>query len=47
MKRILQDSATPLPRGAPAGHGAGVLNAHAALKQLDREIDQSMSKERN
>ncbi len=46
-KRILQDSATPLPRGAPAGHGAGVLNAHAALQQLDREIDKSISKERN
>ncbi len=46
VKRILQDSATPLPRGAPAGHGAGVLNAHAALQLLDREIDQSISKER-
>jgi subtilisin family serine protease len=47
VKRILQESATPPPRGAPAGHGAGVLNAYAALKQLNREIDQSMSKEHN
>jgi subtilisin family serine protease len=40
-RRILCDSAHPWPRGESfAGHGAGVLDAYAALQALDQEIDQ-------
>lgn len=42
IKRILTTSAQQWPR-APAGYGVGILDAHAALKKLDQEIDQSNS----
>lgn len=39
VRRILCESATPWsPRVAP-GHGAGILDTYAALRQLDSEID--------
>jgi subtilisin family serine protease len=40
IKRILTTSAQKWSR-APAGFGVGILDAHAALKQLDQESDQS------
>jgi subtilisin family serine protease len=39
VRRILCDSAQPWPQGVGEGHGAGVLNVHAALRALDHEID--------
>ncbi len=39
VRRILRASADPWPDARVKGHGVGILNAHAALQQLDREID--------
>jgi subtilisin family serine protease len=41
VKRILCESAQPWAAGFGSGSGAGILDAHAALRQLDGEIDQS------
>lgn len=38
---ILQKTARPWRPGEGAGGGSGVLNVHAALQQLDREVDQN------
>jgi len=38
--RLLRASSVPWPAGTAAGHGAGVLDAWAALRALDRELDQ-------
>jgi subtilisin family serine protease len=40
VSRLLCESARPLPAGTPTGHGRGVLDAHAALRRLEREIAQ-------
>jgi subtilisin family serine protease len=37
-RRILCESAQPWQGGSAYGHGAGILDAYAALQQLDREI---------
>jgi subtilisin family serine protease len=37
--RVLRESARPWPPGTPQGHGAGTLDVAAALRRLDREID--------
>ena len=47
VKRILAESAKPWSRGQSAGGGAGVLDAHAALRALDREIDRASQAGRN
>lgn len=39
VSRVLRESARPWPAGTPPGHGAGTLDAAAALRRLDREID--------
>jgi subtilisin family serine protease len=38
--RLLRVSAAPWPAGTGAGHGAGVLDAWAALRALERELNQ-------
>jgi subtilisin family serine protease len=43
VRRILAASATPWREGEGKGAGGGVLNAVAALRLLDREIDQSLA----
>jgi subtilisin family serine protease len=44
IARVLRDSATPWPRDERyRGHGAGVLNAHAALELLDQQLDAQRS----
>jgi subtilisin family serine protease len=40
-KRVLTESAQAWPAGKGAGHGAGVLDAHAALRLLDQEMDRA------
>jgi subtilisin family serine protease len=39
VRRVLTESARPWPGAAPLGHGVGTLDAAAALKCLEREID--------
>lgn len=41
VHRILVNSAQPWPTPTEAGNGVGILNAHAALQLLEREIDQA------
>ena len=45
VRELLMESATPWPDKKTQGYGAGILNAVAALKALDREIDSSPSSE--
>lgn len=40
-RRILCESARPWSRGQGHGHGVGILDAYAALRHLDREIDRT------
>jgi subtilisin family serine protease len=42
VRRILMRTAQPFSRGEPAGCGAGVLNAAAALAALDEELDSAL-----
>ena len=39
--RVLADSARPWPAGTADGNGAGVLDAEAALRLLDRDMDRA------
>lgn len=39
VKRLLRESAAPWPQADVHGQGAGILDAHAALRHLDRFID--------
>jgi subtilisin family serine protease len=41
--RLLVTSARPFPAVVPSGYGAGILDAHAALRLLDREIDDAVA----
>jgi subtilisin family serine protease len=41
VQRLLCSSAQPWPAGVGNGHGAGILDAHAALRQLDAELDRA------
>jgi subtilisin family serine protease len=43
VEAVLRASARPWPPPAPRGFGAGVLDAAAALRLLDREIDRAVS----
>jgi len=46
VKRLLQCSAHPFPGGGRVrGYGSGVLDAYAAIKALDAEIDRTSSNE--
>jgi subtilisin family serine protease len=47
VARLLIDSARPHPRGTAPGNGAGLLQAHAALRLLDRHIDSRPDTEAN
>ncbi len=42
VRNLLVGSATPFPGPSPAGCGAGVLDAYAALQALDAFIDRSL-----
>ena len=41
IRRILVQSAQPWTTGPVTGHGAGILNAYTALRQLDEVMDQA------
>lgn len=41
-RRLLVESARPFATDVPPGHGAGVLDAYAALRLLDRNIDAAL-----
>ncbi len=43
IKRILTASAQPWARAQTSDYGVGTLDAHAALRKLDQELDQSNS----
>lgn len=46
VKRILQNSAQPFAAGADTkGCGAGILDCHAALRQLEKEFDERSTAE--
>ena len=48
IRRILVETATPwaqaVDSGHSAGHGAGILNVHAALRGLDHYINQATTR---
>jgi subtilisin family serine protease len=39
VSRLLKESAQPWPAGEGAGCGAGILDAHAALRKVEEHID--------
>ena len=42
-RRLLVESVRPFGTDVPPGHGAGVLDAYAALRLLDRDIDAAVA----
>ena len=42
VRRILVRTAQPFSGGAPVGHGAGILDAAAALAALDEDLDRAL-----